>query len=229
MRVPTEELTIGDLIPDPDNARRHSERGVGIIEAALGEVGAARSIVIDEDNTILAGNATIEAAGNRGLEKVRVIETNGDEIIAVRRRNLTPEQKKKLAYYDNRGGEFSDWDPERVLFDTEEMGIDLSDMFTETDLTLLLEQQLKEAEKEEAALRREARAEVEMEEDETATAPRIDTGDHPKNPVLTYEFAFDNSAQKQAFLNFLRSLRRLYPDLDTPGKRLEAFIKQISE
>jgi len=33
-----------------------------MLEVALGKVGATRSIVIDEDNIILAGNVTIEAA-----------------------------------------------------------------------------------------------------------------------------------------------------------------------
>lgn len=52
-------LSVGDLKPDPRNARRHTPGNVGAIEQALHEVGAARSIVIDEDGTVLAGNATI--------------------------------------------------------------------------------------------------------------------------------------------------------------------------
>lgn len=51
------EIThLGDLRPDPRNARKHNPRNIGMIEAALHEVGAARSIVIDEEGTILAGN-----------------------------------------------------------------------------------------------------------------------------------------------------------------------------
>lgn len=53
---------IGQLTQDPKNARSHTARGVGMIEEALNEVGAARSIVIDEAGVILAGNATVEAA-----------------------------------------------------------------------------------------------------------------------------------------------------------------------
>jgi hypothetical protein len=34
---------IGQLIPDPKNARAHTPRNVGMIEHALNEVGAARS------------------------------------------------------------------------------------------------------------------------------------------------------------------------------------------
>ena len=71
------EVTIADLSPDPANARKHSPRNVGMIEDALHEVGAARSIVIDENNMVLAGNATIEAAASAGIEKVLVVETDG--------------------------------------------------------------------------------------------------------------------------------------------------------
>jgi hypothetical protein len=105
-------VSIGALQSDPANARRHNPRNVGLIEEALQEVGAARSIVIDEDGVVLAGNATIEAAGNVGIEKVRIVEASGDEIIAVRRRGLTPRQKTRLALFDNRAAELADWGAE---------------------------------------------------------------------------------------------------------------------
>ena len=103
-------LTLGDLVPDPKNARRHNPRNVGMIEQALNEVGAGRSIVIDEKGTVLAGNATIEAAAQAGLERVQVVDADGRTLIAVRRSGLTPEQKVRLALYDNRTAELADWD-----------------------------------------------------------------------------------------------------------------------
>ena len=103
-------LTLGDLVPDPKNARRHNPRNVGMIEQALNEVGAGRSIVIDETGTVLAGNATIEAAAQAGLERVQVVDADGRTLIAVRRSGLTPEQKVRLALYDNRTAELADWD-----------------------------------------------------------------------------------------------------------------------
>ena len=124
---------IGDLKPDPKNARKHNPRNIGMIERALGEVGAARSIVVDEDGNVLAGNGVIEAAANAGIERVRVIDADGNEIIAVRRSGLTPEQKKKLAYYDNRTAEIADWDVEQIMTDVG-AGLDLSAMFTDVEL-----------------------------------------------------------------------------------------------
>ena len=128
---------LGDLKTDPTNARAHNLRNVGMIEDALGAVGAARSIVIDEDNCVLAGNATIEAAGRVGIERVRVVEADGEEIIAVRRSGLTPEQKKLLAYYDNRTAELADWDAEQLLADVT-AGLNLSELFREEELAEVL-------------------------------------------------------------------------------------------
>lgn len=101
---------IRQLTPDPHNARRRTERNLGMIRDALGEVGAARSIVIDEGNRILAGNGTIEAAADAGITKVQVVEADGETIIAVRRSGLTEAQKVKLSLYDNRAAELAEWD-----------------------------------------------------------------------------------------------------------------------
>ena len=129
---------IGELTPDPKNARAHTPRNLGTIVDSLHEVGAARSIVIDEDGVILAGNATVEAAGEAGIEKVRVIDASGDEIIAVRRTGLSPEQKIRLALADNRAAEFATWNPD-VLKELAEEG-HLDRMWSENEQELLLTQ-----------------------------------------------------------------------------------------
>lgn len=127
---------IGDLTPDPRNARRHNDRNVETIVRALQEVGAARSIVVDEVGVILAGNATVEAAAAAGIERVQVVEADGETIVAVRRSGLTPEQKAKLALYDNRAAELADWDGAVLAGLAEEL--DLSGLFFEDELAGIL-------------------------------------------------------------------------------------------
>lgn len=127
------EYTLADLKPDPRNARKHNPRNVGMIVDSLHQVGAARSIVIDEDNVILAGNGVIEAAAEAGIMNVRIIEASGNEIIAVKRSGLTPEQKTKLALFDNRTSELADWDID-VLG---ELDIDLGDLWFDSELAEL--------------------------------------------------------------------------------------------
>lgn len=128
--------TLADLTPDRVNARRHNPRNVGMLVDSLQQVGAARSIVVDEEGTILAGNATVEAAGEAGIHKVRSIEADGNEIIAVVRRGLSQEQKTKLALFDNRTAELADWDPE-ILAELVNTKI-LDGMFSDKELAEIL-------------------------------------------------------------------------------------------
>ncbi len=123
---------ISDLLPDAHNARRHNPRNIGMITKAIREVGAARSGVIDEDGNILAGHGTAEAMAEAGIEKVRVVDAEGDEWVVVRRSGLTPEQKKKLALYDNRTAELAEWDADE-LKDIADAGVDLSGLWTDEE------------------------------------------------------------------------------------------------
>lgn len=129
---------IGDLVPDAENARLHGMRNVGMIVEALHDVGAARSIVIDEDGRILAGNATIDAAAEAGIERVQVVDADGETIIAVRRSGLTKEQKKALAYYDNRTADLADWNTEQIATDIAS-GFDVNKLWSPYELEDLLQ------------------------------------------------------------------------------------------
>lgn len=126
--------SLADLIPDPKNARKHTERNLSAITTALRKVGAGRSIVIDEAGVVLAGNATIQAAAKAGITKVRVVETDGREIVAVRRSGLSKRQKAELAVYDNRAAELAGgWD-EAMLTALAGDGLDLGDLFSDREL-----------------------------------------------------------------------------------------------
>ena len=131
-----EELPLSALLPDPRNARAHGERNVALIASALREVGAARSVVVDEDGVVLAGNATVAAAARAGLTRVRIVETDGTELVAVRRSGLTDQQKHKLALYDNRAAELADWDADILASLADEL--DLSTLWETDELADLL-------------------------------------------------------------------------------------------
>lgn len=137
--VATEVRHIGDLKFDPRNPRKHNPRNIGVIVDSLQNCGGLRSIVLDETDTILAGNGTIEAAAEAGIHKVRIIETDGDEIIAVRRTNLTEEQKLRAKYYDNRSAELAGWDTSVMAEDAEAVEAVFEGMFYDKELERLLE------------------------------------------------------------------------------------------
>lgn len=136
-RAETGLCHIKDLVADPSNRRKHNPRNIGMVVDALQQVGAARSIVIDEDNVVLAGNGVSEAAMEAGITRVQVVEVDGSTLVAVRRTGLTEAQKRALAMFDNRTGELAEWDGERLREDVE-AGLALEPWFHEEELAALV-------------------------------------------------------------------------------------------
>jgi len=111
------ESNIDQLIPDDCNANKGTQFGQHLIEESLRKFGAGRSILLDRNNRILAGNKTIENAANIGLEKVLIIETTGQEIIAVKRTDIDLDSQKgrELALADNATAKANiTWDEENI-------------------------------------------------------------------------------------------------------------------
>lgn len=75
---------MGEIKLDAHNYRIHDERNLKLIKKSLKECGAARSIAIDADGEIIAGNATYKTAQELGIP-VKIIKTDGKELIAVQR------------------------------------------------------------------------------------------------------------------------------------------------
>lgn len=127
---------IGILQQDKKNARKRTAQSKHLIGESIQQFGAARSIVIDEDNRILAGNGTVDGAIAKGLTKVRIIETDGDEVIAVRRKGLSEDEKVGLALADNRTSDLSEWDAQMLQrLSTEH---DIKTWFSDDDINELL-------------------------------------------------------------------------------------------
>jgi len=108
-----------------------------MIADSLREVGAARSIVIDEDGNILAGNGTVRAAKEAGITNLHVVDVEGDTLVAVRRSGLTQEEKTRLAIADNRTAELAEWD-EEVLKGFVDEGFNFEGLWQDGELEALL-------------------------------------------------------------------------------------------
>ncbi|MDX9982057.1 MAG: hypothetical protein RBU25_18690 [Lentisphaeria bacterium] len=110
--------------PDPTNVRIHDEKSKQAIRRSLESLGAGRSILLDASDVIVAGNGVHEQARALGLP-IRVVESDGTELIAVRRTDLATEdeRRKALAVADNRTGELSFFDNDALS----ELLADLSD------------------------------------------------------------------------------------------------------
>jgi len=121
---------IKDLKFDDKNFNKHTEYGMSLLEKSLRENGAGRSILIDKDNNIIAGNGIVEAAGSVGLEKVKIVETSGDEIIAVKRTDLKLDSKKgrEMALADNATANIDlNWNDELISEEADKWGFDAND------------------------------------------------------------------------------------------------------
>jgi len=131
--------SLGDLIPDPQNVRQHNPRNLGMIERSIQEDGFGRPILLDSAMTILAGNATAEAAASAGLEDVQIIDSDGTKVIAIRRTDVAPgsTQAKRLGLADNRTAELSTWDPVGLASLNSE--IDLAPFFYDPELARALQ------------------------------------------------------------------------------------------
>lgn len=95
---------------DKRNYRKHNDRNKNLIKKSLEECGAGRSIVIDNEDNIIAGNGIYEQAKNLGL-KTKVIETDGSELVVVKRTDLATEdeKRKQLAIMDNSTSDSSEF------------------------------------------------------------------------------------------------------------------------
>ena len=96
-------INIEELVQDDHNLNKGTKEGQRLMERSFRELGAGRSILVDRDGRIIAGNKSQLAAMAAGIKRVRVIETEGDELIAVKRTDLSLDSKegRELAYADN--------------------------------------------------------------------------------------------------------------------------------
>jgi hypothetical protein len=79
---------ISDLIPDPSNANKGTERGSYMLDASVRRLGVGRSIVADRNGIIVGGNKTYAAVGALGIDDIVIVETTGDRLVVVQRTDL---------------------------------------------------------------------------------------------------------------------------------------------
>ena len=122
----TKVIDIKELKFDEHNFNRHNDEGMSLLEKSIKENGLGRSILLDKDNNIVGGNGVTEKAIELGKTKVRIIETDGSELIAVKRTDLTldSEQGRKMALADNSVAHANlEWNEEELQKAQDEWGL----------------------------------------------------------------------------------------------------------
>ena len=106
-----QEFRISDIIPYANNPRKIPEDAVEKVANSIREFGFQQPIVVDQENVVIVGHTRLLAARKLGLETVPVIVAD----------NLTPEQAKAYRLADNKTGEISEWDDDKLMEELEEL------------------------------------------------------------------------------------------------------------
>lgn len=138
------DWTLDQLIRDQKNANEGTERGQELLAHSIDTYGLGRSILIDKEGRIIAGNKTVGEAERQGLRRVIVVPVDGETLVAVQRTDLDlaghDPRARLMAYADNRVAEENIFfDAERIQLDLAE-GLDLSDLFTPEELDFYLDE-----------------------------------------------------------------------------------------
>ena len=113
------EVNVAELKPFKDNPRQHTDKQIKQIAKSIEEFGFLNPILIDENNTILAGHGRYMASLQLELEKVPTVSVA----------NLDEEQKKALVIADNKIATNSTWDEDLLweqIRQLNENGFDLN-------------------------------------------------------------------------------------------------------
>jgi site-specific DNA-methyltransferase (adenine-specific) len=129
-----ETIQILKLTPDPQNARKHDDKNLDAIKGSLTQFGQRKPIVISQDNVIVAGNGTVEAAKRLGWTEIEAVRVPS---------NWSADQIKAFALADNRTAELAVWDElvmagqllelQEAGFEIAEFGFELSELPVSAD------------------------------------------------------------------------------------------------
>lgn len=195
-------VSLSEMRPDATNPRRRTERSAALIENSLSEFGAARSIVIDEAGTVLAGNGTLEAAASIGIERVLVVPADGNTLVAVQRTDLDERQKRRYSIADNRASDLSEWDAATLAsLQEEDPDLHLDSFWTEPELDQLM-------------------GDLGREEEE-------DDGNTGSQGKLEVKLNFEDPSDFDTFLQSLQQLSAALPKIRTTEQRLQHILDQF--
>ena len=103
------QISVDDLVPYANNAKRHTEAQVKQIADSIAEFGFLNPVLIDKDRNIIAGHGRVMAAKNLGITSVPCVYVEG----------LSEAQRRAYILADNRLTELGEWDMSLVAQELE--------------------------------------------------------------------------------------------------------------
>lgn len=127
-----------ELIPYARNNKTHNERQVKLVATSIQEFGFKNPVIVDKDNSIIAGHGRVKAAELLKLEEVPCIVAD----------DLTKAQIKAYRIADNKLAELAEWDFDNIKAELEELKLEKFDIdLTGFDVELKIEEEKQEEEK----------------------------------------------------------------------------------
>ena len=108
----TEKIPIDNLKFDLNNVRKHDDNSIKAIANSLSAFGQRKPIVIDQNNTVIAGNGTLKAGIYLGLKELDCVKVPDD---------WSKEKIKAFANADNKTHDLSEFDNELLLNTLQEL------------------------------------------------------------------------------------------------------------
>ena len=124
------ETNIESLVSDNKNFNKGTEYGDRLMDESLRRFGLGRSILIDKNNRIIAGNKTAEKAADIGFTDVVVVEVDGNQLVAVKRKDIDLDSAKgrEFALADNATGKANlCFDTDLIMQEAEKFDFDPED------------------------------------------------------------------------------------------------------
>jgi hypothetical protein len=115
------QARIRDLLPNANNARKHSPRQIAQIARSIERFGFNNPVLIDGNSQILAGHGRVAAARILGLNSIPVLKIE----------HLTDAEKRAYVLADNKLAEKAGWDAEILAIELQ----DLIDLDFDVELT----------------------------------------------------------------------------------------------
>ena len=109
-----QHISVDKLIPYAANSRTHSDEQVTQIAASIREFGFTNPILVNGENTIIAGHGRLMAAKKLGLKEVPAISLD----------HLTKAQQKALVIADNQLALNAGWDIDMLKAEIEGLKLD---------------------------------------------------------------------------------------------------------
>lgn len=102
-KIHTEVVNVDDLVQDNHNFNAGTKNGTELLERSFKDYGAGRSVLIDKNNRLVGGNKAQKGFKAAGYNKVIIVDSDPDTLVAVRRKDVDLDSKegREMALLDN--------------------------------------------------------------------------------------------------------------------------------